>query len=419
MSDQNPPGLPGDGPDPFEELLKGLREEAPAAPVTPEPADVPTVAFTPPVEPTAAFPTADAQPSEVFPDEFPEPTAVYPAQPVAAAGTPSDGDVPATLLLPGAFQPTAATTVLASGGGVPPTVPPTGGGGFRDWDPRRKALLITLVSVAGVLLIALIILLIVLLSPKSTTPPTPGPSPSHSSSPTPTPTKSATPTPKPTTVKPAVQSFTANSTTAVCPDTGAGTNVTMHFAWTVVGATQIAIASGPTVTDAIANPFQNGLPATATDFQMPFGCANAQLTYTLTIAGPDGQHYSGVLTVTRQYTPPPPVPAPTLSNVSFSDGFVYATCPNFDDGDVVTKDVSWTSTPDGTTVEIWLAQNDTAPPGPGGTFVQVAGGLAASGVYSVPIDCGTSGASGFFTVRVIASNISGSADGYLEGNTAT
>jgi len=354
MSEQNPPGTPAEGPDPFAELLKGLIEEptaeqpaaapAPAEPVQPaaapapeqpatSSADLPTVAFTPfetpavvppsveqsavtapPLEePTVAFSPA---PAAAFPEPtsaFPEPTAVLP-EPIAASGTPSSGLAP-TVVLPGAIDPTAATTVLAggAGGGLPPSEPPKGGG-FRDWDPRRKALFITLVSIAGVLLIALVILLIVLLGGNKGDQPTPTTSPTGTS--TPTPTRSATPTPTPTpTVKPAVQSFTVNSNTAVCADTGAGTNVTMHFAWTVVGnPTQIAIASAPNAIDAIANPFQNNLPATATDFQMPFGCSNAQLTYSLTIAGPDGQHYSGVVTVVRQYTPPAPVPTnPTIT----------------------------------------------------------------------------------------------------------
>lgn len=304
MSDQNPPGTPAEGPDPFAELLKGLQEE----PAAPAPADVPTVAFPVPGEPTPAYSAAE------------QPTVVFPApEPVPAAGTPSAGEVPPTVVLPGTFDPTAATTVLAGGGGagLPPQEPPTGGGGFRDWDPRRKALFITLISAAGVLLIALVILLVVLLSPKGDGPgPDPDPSPSRSSTPTPTPTRSSSPTPTPTpAVKPAVQSFTVNSNTAQCADTGAGTVVTMHFAWTVVGATQIAIGSGPAAIDAIANPFQNNLPDTATDFQMPFACSNAQLTYTLTIAGPDGQHYSGVVSVVRQVTPPPP-PAPTNPTIT-------------------------------------------------------------------------------------------------------
>ena len=448
MSEQNPPGTPAEGPDPFAELLKGLIDEPapeqtdPAQPASEQPAtssaDVPTVAFTPvespapeasPVEPTPAAAPADEPTVAFSPEPAPsdaEPAAPFPApaaavsEPIPAAGTPSSGLAP-TVVLPGAVDPTAATTVLAGGGGgLPPSEPPRGGG-FRDWDPRRKALFITLVSVAGLLLIALVILLVVLLGGGKAEP---GPTPTRTgtSAPTPTPTRSATPTPTPTptpTVKPAVQSFTVNSNTAVCADTGAGTNVTMHFAWTVVGnPTQIAIASGPAAMDAIANPFQNNLPATATDFQMPFGCANAQLTYSLTLAGADGQHYSGVVTVVRQVTPPP-VPAPTLTSVSWSDGTDYVTCPSFDNGDMVAKDVTWASTPDNTTVEIWLATSDSGYPGSGGSFAKVVGNLGANGTYSVPIDCGTSGAESYFTVHVIASNISGSTDAYLDGRTAS
>ncbi|OJX70158.1 MAG: hypothetical protein BGO95_03895 [Micrococcales bacterium 73-13] len=326
MSDQQQPGTPAEGPDPFDELLKGLADDAPAtsdaAPTAAAPASSADV-------PTVAMPATAGAPAAELPT--PEP-----------AGVPAE--LPPTVVLPGTAQPTAATTVLADGGGggLPPEQPPTGGG-FRDWDPRRKALVITLIAVAGVLIIALIILLVVLFSAKGEPGPSPTTSPTHSTgpTPTPTPTRSATPTPAPTTVKPAVQSFTANSSTAVCPDTGAGTNVTMHFAWTVVGATQIAIASGPVAIDAIANPFQNNLPATATDFQMPFGCANSQLTYTLTIAGPDGQHYSGVLTVTRQYTPPPPT-NPTIG--TWSPSTTTIACPADPSDPVPPLTLSWNVT---------------------------------------------------------------------------
>jgi len=331
MSEQHPPGTPAEGPDPFDELLKGLVEE-PAAPqpVAPEPsvpssADVPTVAFTPVETPPVVPPSVEQSPVTAPPLEEPTvafappaasdaPTTAFP-EPIPAAGTPSSGLAP-TVVMPGSLDPTAATTVLAggAGGGLPPSEPPSGGG-FRDWDPRRKALFITLIAAAGVLLIALIVLLVVVLGGSGKDPgPTPSPT-RTSATPTPTPTRStATPAPTPTpTVKPAVQSFTANSNTAVCADTGAETNVTMRFSWNVVGnPTQIAIASAPNAIDAIANPFQNNLPATATDFQMPFACSNAQLTYSLTAAGPDGQHYSGVVTVVRQYTPPAPT-NPTIT----------------------------------------------------------------------------------------------------------
>lgn len=363
MSDQDPPGTPAEGPDPFAELLKGLQEE----PTPTAPADVPTVAFPMPGEPTPAFSAAE------------QPTVVFPApEPVPAAGTPSAGEVPPTVVLPGTFDPTAATTVLAGGGGagLPPQEPPTGGGGFRDWDPRRKALFITLISAAGVLLIALVILLVVLLSPKGDGPgPDPDPSPSRSSTPTPTPTRSSSPTPTPTpAVKPAVQSFTVNSNTAQCADTGAGTVVTMHFAWTVVGATQIAIGSGPAAIDAIANPFQNNLPETATDFQMPFACSNGQLTYTLTIAGPDGQHYSGVVSVVRQVTPPAPTNAQVTGfNVDYDQNAFAAECVAdvAADGDSVLITFSWT-TKDATEAALGVD-----PPDPNNAF---------SGPYLPPYD---------------------------------
>lgn len=347
MSEQNPPGGSAEGPDPFDELLKGLVEE-PAAQQPDEPvtgsADVPTVAFTPITEPPVVPPTLEQAPVTAPPLEdptvafappaseapptlaaaaSPEPAASLPG-PIPASGTPSAGLTP-TVVLPGTLEPTAATTVLGgTGGGLPPSEPPRGGG-FRDWDPRRKALFITLIAVAGVLLIALVILLIVLLGGNKT--PAPVPSPTGTSTTTPTPTRSATPTPTPTpTVKPAVQSFTVDTGTAGCADTAGGTNVMLNFAWTVVGpATQVAIASGPSAVDAIATPFQNNLPLTETRFPMPFQCSNAQLTYSLTIADAANQHYTAVVTVVRQVTPPPPAPNPSLDTWSASTTSI--TCP--------------------------------------------------------------------------------------------
>lgn len=389
MSDQNPPGTPAEGPDPFAELLKGLQEE----PAPPAPADVPTVAFPAPAEPVPAFPAAPDVPTVAFPvpgeptpaySAAEQPTVVFPApEPVPAAGTPSAGEVPPTVVLPGTFDPTAATTVLAGGGGagLPPQEPPTGGGGFRDWDPRRKALFITLISAAGVLLIALVILLVVLLSPKGDGPgPDPDPSPSRSSTPTPTPTRSSSPTPTPTpAVKPAVQSFTVNSNTAQCADTGAGTVVTMHFAWTVVGATQIAIGSGPAAIDAIANPFQNNLPETATDFQMPFACSNGQLTYTLTISGPDGQHYSGVVSVVRQVTPPAPTPDPTITSFNVTYDSAFDACTS-DPASFVNPTFTWV-TANSTEVAIAVDRLTNAFDG------AYANGLPSSGNATMPFDC--------------------------------
>ena len=349
MSEQNPPGTPAEGPDPFAELLKGLIEEPtaeqPAAagagaaeqaaqPVTSS-ADVPTVAFTPVEEPAAA----PAEPTIAFSEPttaFPEPAATA-SEPIPAAGTPSSGLEP-TVVLPGAIDPTAATTVLAggAGGGLPPSEPPKGGG-FRDWDPRRKALFITLIAIAGVLLIALVILLVVLLGGnKGGDGPTPTTSPTRTSTSTPTPTPTKTPTPTPT-VKPAIQSFTANTNQVVCTDQTSNREV--KFAWTVVGApSQIAIASAAQITDAIANPFQNGLPDTATDFGMQFNCANAQWAYTLTIQASDGNKYSQVITITRDYQPPAP-PAPTISGWTASTTTIA--CPADPVDPIPTFTLSW------------------------------------------------------------------------------
>ncbi|HWL02423.1 MAG TPA: hypothetical protein VNQ52_08645, partial [Microbacteriaceae bacterium] len=300
--------------------------------------------------------------------------------PIPAAGTPSSGLAP-TVVMPGSLDPTAATTVLAggAGGGLPPSEPPRGGG-FRDWDPRRKALFITLIAAAGVLLIALIVLLVVVLG-GSGKDPDPDPTPTRTSAtPTPTPTRS-TPTPTPTpTIKPAIQSFSVDTNTAVCADTAAGTTVMLHFAWTVVGpTTQIAIASGANAVDAIASPFQNNLPATETRFPMPFGCNNAQLTYSLTAAGPDGQHYSGVVTVVRQYTPPAPVPNPTISSFNVVYDAAFDTCTT-DPLSIANPTFNWATN---NSTEVAIAVDHLASAFDGAYTT----GLPSTGSATMPFDC--------------------------------
>jgi len=321
MSEQNPPGVPEGGPDPFDELLKGLREEstepAPApAEAAPEVSSVdqPTVAFTP-VDQTA--PLAPEEPTVAF---APQPEAANPVpEPVPPYVAPG---LPPTVALPGTFEPTAATSVLGgAGGGVPPEEPPSGGGGFKDWDPRRRTLFIVLVSLAGVLLIALVVALIAFAVNGNQ--PNPDPtgtrttSPTHSSTPTPTPSRSATPTPTPTPTaapKPAVQSFAVTPTTAECSNGNAATKVTLHFSWNITGTTTDVVLA------ANGNAVKNGLRPAETDYLLEFGCDSAQVTYTITAVAPDGQRYSGTPATVNRKLPDPPAPpaAPTVSSFDAS-----------------------------------------------------------------------------------------------------
>ena len=314
MSNDNPPPIGGE-PDPFAELLKGLAEEPPPQPPTQPVAPVPN-------EPPAPIPAVPGRPSGP-PSSADVPTVAMPAPNAAnAPNPPSGGEPPAdipTVVLPGAYPaPTAATTVLPGGYDVPPPEQPGAGGGYGGWDPRRKALFWVLIGVAAALLVALVILLVMLFSPKGGAAPTSSPTrPAPSSSPTPSRTPSSTPTPTPTaTAAPAVQSFTVTTNTSdptieACTDQSS--TLTVKLAWTTIGAKQVAIKGASGFTDALDSPDFNNLPATATNYEMPFPCSQPSWTYTLTMAGADGEHRSGVLTVTRQYNPPAP-PTPTLDS---------------------------------------------------------------------------------------------------------
>ncbi len=313
--------------------------------------------------------------------DWPDAAADIPEVPAAPAAFPGFGEPLApTVVLPGTqLDPTAATTVLGGGSGGPPVEPPKGGG-FSSWEPRRKALFIALMAVAGVLFIAIVVLLIVLIT-GSKPGPTPSPSPSPTVSPTvtPSPTKSPTPTPTPVPTAATITSFVADVTSFSCPNT---TQVnTVKLTWVAPNAVVAAIAKGTAQVYALTTqPNWNGLaPQGALSVQLP--CSEpGTWVYTLTVAGTDNQKKSQTSTITvNAYTPPPPVAAPALTSVSWTDGTDYVLCPSFDDGDVVTKSVSWASTPSVNGVEVWLATSDSAYPGPSGTFVQAASGLPATG----------------------------------------
>lgn len=402
-------------PDPFEELLLGLSqpseaeaaapsageaETAPEAAAVVAPDAAPEAATEameyghgpsepPPTAPTVAFPgAAGAPPTVAAPmagagaTEIPAPipaqqppsqsapgwslgdgtgeTAMYPAAGVAgvAAGT-------------AAAAPTAATTVLPGGMGGPPPSGPTGptgtGGPFRN----RKVLLWVLIGVAALLVIALAVLITVLSMNANGNEPTPTSTPTATTTTTPRPTSTRTPTPTPT-VTPAIKSFVADPMVVQCADASAVASVSLG--WSTVGATQVAVASAAGLTDAIDNPYQNNLGPTVESFSIPYACGNASWAYTLTIAGPDREHRSQVVTVTRlpfpspTPPPPPPTPAPTISDFSASPASVTCVDPNSSEPFAL----NWTSS-NGTSASIeGPGSNDWPSLQPNGTQPNIA-----------------------------------------------
>ena len=276
MSNDVPPAGPAE-PDPFDELLRGFSNEPAAPGGEPEP-DLP---------PTEAMPITDA-------------TEAY-APPVAAAA-------PTT-----AYRPDGAdeTPTVVLGGGAPP-VPPGGPQGPDTGDDgRRRVILGVLIAVAAVLVLAIVglVLWLVLRDPGHATP-APSGSATSSSSPTPSETPSETPSPTPTPV--AIEQFTAKANTVACPYDKSGTQQVL-LSWSVTGATQVAVASAAGEVDATQQPYQNNLPAQATDFSIPYACSNAQWAYTLTVVGEDGATQSAVITIIASYAAPPAPATPSIS----------------------------------------------------------------------------------------------------------
>jgi hypothetical protein len=185
---------------------------------------------------------------------------------------------------------------------------------------KSKALLITLISVGGALLLAIIILLVVLLtgggggntetlptpsaSDASRTP-SPTPSGSDEASPTPTPTPTPTqteaappPPPPPPSNAPKINSFTASTTTFVCPapDVPFDDIPPLHFEWTTTNVSKVYF--GVDTNDASTSAYATDLPGNG-EIDMFIGCpVGGQEThkYTLTVTG-NGQKVSKSISV--------------------------------------------------------------------------------------------------------------------------
>jgi len=94
---------------------------------------------------------------------------------------------------------------------------------------------------------------------------------------------------------------------------------------------------------------------------------------------------------------------------------LYVRCPDMTSNQVVVKDLSWTAE-DASTVDLYVAMTDHDAQATAG-YVMVASGLSPSGVAGVPISCGSTGLATFYTVKIVATNASGSAAAHIWGGT--
>ncbi len=424
MSNDVPPTTPGSPePDPFAELLKGLINEPaapepapPAAPIdptppfpAPEPALPPTEAMPmpdlrpttfPPTAPGGAAPSQELPPTVAYqPPQFPPPAATTPPATTPSTAYPPTPPTSSTV----AYQPSdyeQPTEILGGfGGGLPPTASTTAWSLAAEDQPeppgtRRKVLIGILIGVAALLVIAIAILLTVLaIGPKGAPMPGPSTSGSHtpsssptaldstSASPTPADTPSSTPTP---TVTPAITSFSANTTTASCPD--ASSTVQITLSWQVVGATETAVASAATAVDATKQPYQADLDPVMSGFPIPYACSNAAWVYTLTTLGEDNVARSASITVTRQLPAPPPPPtnaAITSFTAATATGTWASICTDPSAPSQADVTFTWSAT-DATSVAIGLS-----PTGGDALDAPYQSGLAASGSLTIPINCGS------------------------------
>lgn len=303
-NDVPPPGGPSGEPDPFEELLHGLRSEQPEPELPPTEA-MPTVSADE-LPPTEAMPTASADglpPTEAMPAAD-APTVAFGTAAPTAATTAFDSQA-AEPDFPFFDTPTEATGGL----GAPPLVPPADGSwSFADEEEdaarRRKILIWILVGLAALLVVALAVLLTVLALGREDETPAPGSSSSRSA----TPSQSATPSATPTAL-PSIDAFTASTSTVECAWDGSGVGEVL-LDWTVSGGENIAIAGAADFVDATEQPIEDHLEPTMTGYAVEYPCSAPTWTYTLTMIGTDGEHRSASIPVSRNLAPSP-APSPT------------------------------------------------------------------------------------------------------------
>ncbi len=312
---------------------------------------------------------------------------------------PPADDAP-TQILSESFPPAgeAPTQILGGTAGAEP-VP-------AEDKPRGKGLLITLISIAAVLLIAGAVALGMLLFGGGGAP-EPEPAPTDASEPG----EPAAPA--------VIETFTAEPATVECTDDSSGTTAPVLLGWTVADADRIALAQSTQQIDALNESSADNLSAEQAGYDgLPYDCTQPSLVYTLTAANADDERTSSFVVVTRTVLPPPPpaVAAPQITDVRWSDGLDYATCPSVHDSLSTEKGITWTSTPNVNSVSL-IYVIDVNYPYPENDYPVITG-LPANGSYPIQVYCGHDG-SVTFEVIVIAENSSGKAERTIRGNTAT
>lgn len=241
--------------------------------------------------------------------------------------------------------------------------------------------------------------------------------------PVPEPTTSETPEPEPEPEPAALAEivfFEATQTTIECQDDKSGTTATVSLSWTVTDADQIALARGEAEVDALDEPSAAELAAEEEGFTgLPFDCTKTTQVYTLTAANIEDVRTSEIVTIERTLAPPPKAAAPKITEVAFTDGLDYAICPSFEFDLTVEKGVRWKSTPGVNSVSIHISYADPMDSSVFSDYKRLARNLPASGSYPLTIECGTSGYSTAFKIRVTAENESGTVRHVIEGNTAS
>lgn len=302
--------------------------------------------------------------------------------------------------------PPAATEVFAAPTEVYAAAPPP------QAEPKRSKLPFILLGVLGALLLISVGLIVGLLLSGGNDQPAAVPTPTVSETPEPEPE----PEPAPLAV---ITSFTVTPTIVDCVNESAGTTAAVTLSWTVTDAEKVALARGTEPVDALEDAAGQEVDAEQTDFGgVLFDCTLSAQVYSLTAENIDGDKVTESVTVDRNLLPPP-VAAPHISEVAWTNGFDYVICASFDNGLTEEKGVKWASSPGVNSVTLFLAQDDSGYPTASSHFTQVASGLPANGSYPVNINCGTSGYSTYFAVKVVAQNQSGRAEKLIAGNTAS
>ncbi|TBN57063.1 hypothetical protein EYE40_06420 [Glaciihabitans arcticus] len=265
-------------------------------PTPADPEDTPTERFTVPGseqpsseqpssgQPSSGQPSADL-PTERFdaPPGSDLPTERFDAQP----GSVDAGSYDATRIFPAAPTPAGndrPTELIQRSG--PPLPPASASAAIAEAraEPKSRALMYTLIAIAGVLLVGIIVLLVLTLSPGTGTPEA---TTTPTAAPTVTPTPEVTPTTEPTPVEsvappaapgPVFDAFTAPES-AGCVD--GDITRPLLFTWAGSGAETAYI--GIATTDAKAAPYESDLPTTFRYDNLTFDCTLASQVYTVTL----------------------------------------------------------------------------------------------------------------------------------------